>query len=87
MSRDDELFDQIGQLLESRHGWIFEPSTTPGMPPSWCLDSGGEIELSVGVDRGIISIYLPNLDQEIAVDGVDELMTWIDKNEQRFLRP
>ena len=86
MSHDNDLFDQIGNLLESRRGWIFEPSSTPGMPPFWCLESGGEIELSVSADSGTISIYLPKQDQEIAIDNVEALITWIDKNEQRFLR-
>ena len=42
MSRDDELFDQIGERFRSRYGWRFEPSATPGAPPSWCLDFHGE---------------------------------------------
>lgn len=85
-ARDDELFDRIGDVLGSRPGWIFEPSSTPGLAPSWCLSSGGEIELSVGVDAGNISLYLPNTDQEVAVEGLDGLMAWLERNERRFLR-
>jgi hypothetical protein len=87
MSSDNELFDRVGDVLLSRPGWIYEPSTTPGAPPSWCLDSHGEIKLSVGVDHGAITVYLPNQDQEIAVDDLDGLTTWIEANEARFLQP
>lgn len=87
MSSDNELFDRIGVVLTSRPGWIYEPSTTPGAPPSWCLDSHGEIRLSVSVDHGAITVYLPNQDREIAVEDLDVLAKWIDTNEARFLRP
>lgn len=86
MSLDDELFDQIGDLLGSRPGWSFEPPTTPGAPPSWCLDPGGEIALSVNVDHGAISIYLPNQDQEVTVDSLGALTAWIDSNQALYLR-
>jgi hypothetical protein len=86
-SDDDGLFHQVGLLLGSRRGWNLEPSTTPGGPPSWCLDSGGEIELSVSVGSGVISVYVPDSDQEIALDGLGALTSWIDNNEARFLRP
>ena len=85
-SPDDELFHDIGLLLEPRHGWRMEPSTTPGAPPFWCLGSGGEVELSVGVNDGVISVYVPDEDREITVDGLGELTSWIDDNEARFLR-
>ena len=87
MSSDDQLFDRIGEILEPRSGWLYEPSTTPGAPPSWCLDSHGEIRLSVSVDQGSIVVYLPDQDRELVVDGLDALTTWIDTNEARFLHP
>ena len=85
-SHDDELFHQVGLLLGPRHGWSLELSTTPGAPPSWCFESHGEVELSIRVDGGTISIFVPSQDQDIALEGVDELATWIDSNEARFLR-
>ena len=87
MSSDDELFDRLGECLEPRPGWNFEPSTTPGAQPSWCFDPHGEITISVSLVEGVITIYLPNLDREIAVDGIDALGAWIDTNESRFSRP
>jgi len=51
------------------------------------LDSGGEIELSVTVEDGAIAVYLPKSDQEIHLDSVGALITWVDDNEPRFLRP
>ncbi len=87
MSSDDELFDRVGDVLASRPGWIYEPSTTPGGPPSWCLDAHGEIRLSVSVDRGAITVYLPDQDLDIPVDDLDALTNWLDTNETRFLQP
>jgi hypothetical protein len=87
MSQDDELFDHIGEILQSHPGWRFEPSATPGAPPSWCLDVHGEITLSVNVDHEAITVYLPETDQEIAFDGIDGFAAWNEANEGRFLRP
>jgi hypothetical protein len=86
MPDDDELFDQLGRLLGSRSGWHFEPPTTPGAPPSWCLDPGGEISLAVNVVGGSITVYLPDEDKELSLDGVAALIAWLDGNEARFLR-
>lgn len=84
MSRDDELFDQVGVLLQSRPGWRYEPSTTPGANPSWCLNLDGEslphdeFLLSVTVIDGVHSVYLPHEDREISFDSRDQLIAWID---------
>jgi len=86
MSSDDELFDHIGDALGSRPGWNYEPSTTPGALPSWCLDVHGEIRLSVSVNHGAVTIYIPNQDHEIVVDDLDALTKWIDTNEAQFLQ-
>ena len=45
------------------------------------------VTLSVNVDHGAITVYLPEIDQEIAFDGIDGFATWIEANEARFLRP
>ena len=87
MSPDDELFGQVGDVLASRPGWSFEPSPTPGGPSTWCFYPHGEIALSVNVDHGAISIYLPIQDQEIVVDGLVALAAWLDGNEAQFTRP
>jgi hypothetical protein len=81
VSADDELFDRVGHVLASRHpGWNFEPSTTPGGSPSWCLDPGGEITVSVTV----IAVYLPGEDKEIPFADLDTLATWIESNQARL---
>jgi hypothetical protein len=87
MSRGDDLFDEVGRMVGARPDWHYEPSTSPGGPPSWCLDPGGEPTLSVTVIDGNIAVYLPATDQEIAVDNLDALRSWIEINESRFLRP
>ena len=88
MSADDELFDRVGHVLAShRPGWSFEPSTTPGGSPSWCLDPGGQITVSVTVIDGVIAVYLPAEDKEIPVADVDAMTTWIEANQERFTRP
>ncbi|MGA3148632.1 MAG: hypothetical protein ABSF33_14335 [Acidimicrobiales bacterium] len=84
MSSDDDLFDQMGLTLKDRPGWRYEPSTTPGAQPSWCLTGDGEILLSVTVIDGVRSVYLPNEDVEIDFDNSEGLMAWIDENEDRF---
>ncbi len=84
MSSDDDLFDQVGLTLKDRPGWRYEPSTTPGAQPSWCLTADGEILLSVTVIDGIHSVYLPNEDLEIDFDTRERLVAWIDANEPRF---
>ncbi len=84
MSGDDELFDEVGLALQDRPLWRYEPSTTPGAQPSWCLDIDGKIVLSVTVIDGVHSVYLPDADREIDFDGREGLMAWIDDNEGRF---
>ena len=80
MSRDDELFDQLGQVLEHRPGWRYEPSTSPGGQPSWCRTSEGEILLGVTVLDGVHSVYLPDQDREIDFDDRDGLVAWLDEH-------
>jgi hypothetical protein len=78
MAQHESLFDQVGAALMARRGWRYEPATTPGAAPSWCQVYEGEIELSVSVEGDAISIYLPEREAEVAVDGIPGLMTWID---------
>jgi len=80
-----DLFEQIGRLLERRPGWHFEPSPTPGLQPSWCLDPGGEITLAVNVIDGAVCVYVPSEDREIWLGVLDDLAAWIDRNEVEFL--
>ena len=87
MSPDADLFDQIGRVLEPRPGWHYEPSTTPGAEPSWCLDPGGQIAVAVNVIDGAVCVYLPDEDREIRLNGLDELTEWIDRNEGAFFQP
>ncbi len=88
MSADDELFDRVGHVLASHDsGWNYEPSTSPGGAPSWCLDPGGEITVSVTVINGVIAIYLPAEDNEIPVADPDALIAWVTANRARFVRP
>lgn len=92
MSIDDELFDQVGLILENRPGWRYEPSTTPGAHPSWCLDPDGErlphgeFPLSVTVIDGVHSVYLPTQDQEIDFDDREQLIARIDEHGDRLRR-
>jgi len=82
---DDELFDQVGRALEGRPGWRYEPSSTPGGPPSWCLDQGAQVVLSVNAYQGVVIVYVPETDREVPVGGVDELLTWLDAYGDRYL--
>jgi hypothetical protein len=81
MTADDQLFDRVGEALAARGGWHYEPSSSPGGPPSWCLDPGGEIAVSVGVDGGAVVAYLPATDREVSFAGPEELLAWLDGRE------
>jgi len=84
MANDDELFDQVGALLGSRQGWRYEPSTTPGARPSWCLDRDGDILIAISVIGGVFSIYLPYTDDEINLATMEALVDWLEINEGRI---
>ena len=85
MSSDDELFHQVGLLLNRRSGWRYEPSTTPGAQPSWCFDPDGDILIGVTVIDGVHSVYLPDVDREIDFDSSEALIAWIEENEARVV--
>ena len=57
-SEDDELWKQVGAVLGKRPGWSLQASSSPGAPPAWCLVDEGEIDLSVNVDGGAVSVYV-----------------------------
>jgi len=78
---DEELFDLVGATVEARGGWHYEPGTTPGSLPSWCLDPGGEVAVAVNVIDGAVVAYLPATDQEIRLSGVEGLVVWLDTRE------
>jgi len=80
---DDELFDEVGAAVETRGGWHYEPATTPGAQPSWCLDPGGEVAVAVNVVEGSVVAYLPAQDREVVLTGVDGLVGWLDLREGR----
>jgi hypothetical protein len=83
MAQDESLFDRVGAALTAHPGWRYEPSTTPGGAPSWCLVDEGEIELSVSVEGDAISIYRPDPEAEVAVDGIPALLMWMDQHQGR----
>jgi len=84
---DDELFDHVGRRLQQRPAWRYEPSTTPGVQPSWCLVRQGEILLGVTVIDGVHSVTVPEDDTVIDFADSDGLMAWIEAHEEQFLRP
>jgi len=77
---DTELFHQIGEVLWPQSGWSLEPSPTPGGPSSWCFEHHGRVTLSVGVADGAITLYLPDLDEDLAVPSVPDLELWLEAN-------
>ena len=82
---DDELFTSVGEALQRRPGWHYEPSSTPGGPPAWCLEQAGQIVLSVSVYDGVVIAYVPQTDHDVAVDGVAGLERWLDAYGDRYL--
>jgi len=85
-SRETELWHQVSARLEARQGWSLQSSPTPGVPPTWGLVSDGEIELSVGLEQGLIAVYLVDREVVITFPGVDRLTDWLDANEALFLQ-
>jgi hypothetical protein len=81
VSADDQLFDAVGAALSARGGWHYEPSTSPGGPPSWCLDPGGEVVVAVTVLDGLVSAYLPATDRDVTFPDRDALTAWLDERE------
>ena len=81
MTADDLLFDRVGEALTARGGWHYEPSPTPGGPPSWCFDPGGEVVVAVNVVDGAVVAYLPARDRDVTLAGVDGLLAWLDERE------
>jgi hypothetical protein len=82
---DDELFTTVGQALEGRPGWRYEPSTTPGGLPSWCLDPHGRVTLSVNVIDGQVVVYVPESDRDVPVGTIADLLVWLDAYGDRYL--
>ena len=83
MNTDDPLFDAVGAVLGARGGWHYEPSSSPGGPPSWCLDPGGEVVVAVTVLDGVVSAYLPATDRDVAFADTGALVAWLDEREGR----
>ena len=61
---DDEPFDEVGAVAQARGGWHYQPATTLGALPSWCLVPGGEVAVSVNVVDGSVVAHLPSADRE-----------------------
>ena len=86
MQVDAALFEEIGRLLQDRRGWGLEPSTSPGAAPSYCFSPEHEVELSVSTRDGVICLYMPRTDEELAFVDVPALAAWIEANEVHFHR-
>ncbi len=79
---DDQLWHEMSALLEGRPGWRIEASSSPGAPPSWCFEHGGEVALSVSTDSGRIDVYLMDTDRDVSLASVEALAQWLDQNEE-----
>jgi len=80
-SKDDELWDQVSKLLGARAHWRVEQSPSPGVPPSWCFGTSGEVDLAVSVDGGAIRLYVMDEDRDIVFGDTDGLVRWLQDNE------
>lgn len=83
---DDRLWEEISALLEGRPGWSVQASSSPGMPPSWCLLEGGEVDLAVSVDGGAINVYVMETDRDVRLETVAELAAWLELHQGEALR-
>ena len=81
---DDRVWNEVCHLLEPRHGWSLEPSTSPGGPPSWCFASEGEVEFSITVSGGALSLYVSERDEDVSLPDLASLTSWLSLNEARF---
>ena len=85
-SRQTGLWHQVSTRLEARDGWSLQSSPTPGVPPTWGFVSDGEIELSVGIEDGLVALYLVDREAVITFPDEDALTVWLDANEALFLQ-
>jgi len=85
-SKDDQLWEEVSQVLGTRAHWRVEQSPTPGVPPSWCFGTGGEVDLAVSVDGGAIQLYVMDQDRDVNFQGTDALVRWLDGNEAGSVR-
>jgi hypothetical protein len=60
--------------------------STPGAPLVWCFGSGGEIELSLTVDRRSICVYIVERDQDVTLRSASELVAWLNANKAGSLQ-
>lgn len=68
-SRESELWNEVSALLDAREGWSLQSSPTPGVPPTWGFVSEGGIELSVGIEEGLVAVYL--VDRGVVITAPD----------------
>jgi len=71
----------VGDVLGARPGWSLQASSSPGAPPAWCLVDDGEIDLSVNVEGGAVSVYVMSVDREVRFGDTDTMTAWLDANE------
>jgi hypothetical protein len=77
----DELRKEVDELLRHLSGWSLQAIATPGAPPVWSFGSVGRTELTVGVDRGSISVYLVRTDREVKLGSTAEFVAWLQDRE------
>jgi hypothetical protein len=56
------------------------------MPMVWCFGSGSEVDLSVMTDRDSILVHVLEPEQDVTVDSVGELVTWLQAHKPESLR-
>jgi len=83
--RDNQLWDEVSRVLKPRPGWSLQVGSSPGAPPAWCFGSGGEVDLTVTVDRGAIVLYVQETDKDIGFETIEDLTAWLDANEATAL--
>jgi hypothetical protein len=83
----ESLEPDVAAALRGRSGWRLEPAATPGAPPSWCFVASGRIELSVLAGDGLLALYVTADDQDVELESVDALVSWLRTNRPEAFGP
>jgi hypothetical protein len=78
-----DLWKEVDQLLRRRSGWILHATATPGASPVWCHRSGRENDLTVGVDRDSIHVYLERSEREVTFGSTSAFVAWLQEHDLR----
>jgi hypothetical protein len=77
----DDLWKEVEQLLRRRSGWSMQATASPGASPVWCHGSGRDNDITVGVDRGLIRVYLESPERDVTFGSTSAFVAWLQEHD------